>query len=288
MISPVSDKVLKQNNNKLSDLGIRTLSACVLSIIAFGLIFSGVSGTLLLVVIAGSIMLWEWTSITSRINRPFILAINISLFITSCCMYTFVTPQTGLLTVMAGGILLFSISLFLGTNRMRKIVPALWQLSGYALITMTAIGLIMLRRTPDAGLQVVLWIILVVVSTDIGGYFIGRLIGGPKLAPRLSPKKTWSGVVGGWSFAVCIGLLFSWVTDGTQAFEVCVLSVVLSLISQIGDLSESSFKRLFNIKDASRIIPGHGGMLDRVDGFIPVVLFVSFLTMLRDMSVFVW
>jgi phosphatidate cytidylyltransferase len=128
--------------------------------------------------------------------------------------------------------------------------------------------LIAIRQDPDYGFHAILYLFLVVWSADTGAFFTGRLIGGPKLAPKISPNKTWAGFIGGAVFACIAGVLFAAWLGRTSIPAVGALSVVLALISQGGDLGESFIKRFFGVKDSSGLIPGHGGVLDRLDGLV--------------------
>lgn len=123
------------------------------------------------------------------------------------------------------------------------------------------------------GLGWALWLVTVVVATDVAGYFAGRLLGGPKFWPRISPKKTWSGTVAGWVAAAIVGLIFS--GGMTQAGWVLIpLSVAVSFAGQIGDIAQSAAKRRKGIKDSSNLIPGHGGVFDRFDAMLGASVFM--------------
>ena len=128
----------------------------------------------------------------------------------------------------------------------------------------------------------------VVVATDVGAYFAGRIIGGPKLWPRVSPSKTWAGLGGGMACATAVGAIFSSATTGTLIHEVAIVSGVMAVVSQGGDLAESSLKRRAGVKDSSNLIPGHGGLLDRMGGLRAAALVAAILTFLRGKSVFIW
>jgi len=145
-----------------------------------------------------------------------------------------------------------------------------------------------LRAVEPFGFLSIVWAALVVVSADVGGYFAGRSIGGPKLWPRVSPKKTWAGLGGGVVLAFFVGGLFSWATTGTYFYQVCVVSMVAAVVAQGGDLAESALKRHFGVKDASSLIPGHGGALDRLDGHMAAILVATLVTFWRGAPVFVW
>lgn len=131
-------------------------------------------------------------------------------------------------------------------------------------------GLVQFRG--DYGFIWILWLIGVVVVTDIFGYFAGRTFGGPKFWPRVSPKKTWSGTIAGWVAAAVVGFIFTLFTSA--GLVIILISIFLSFASQMGDVAESALKRRMKIKDSSALIPGHGGLLDRFDGLLGASLFM--------------
>lgn len=139
-----------------------------------------------------------------------------------------------------------------------------------ALIMVAGFGLMGVRD--DFGLLWMLWLVAVVVVTDVAGYFAGRMIGGPKFWPRVSPKKTWSGTVAGWIGAAAVAVVFMSLT-GAGATLISV-SVAVSMASQFGDIAESAIKRHMDVKDSSHLIPGHGGVLDRFDGMLGASAFL--------------
>ena len=124
----------------------------------------------------------------------------------------------------------------------------------------------MMHVRDDLGFGWLVWLVLIVVVTDVAGYFAGRILGGPKFWPAVSPKKTWSGTVAGWIGAAAVGVFFA-VNSGAWV-AVLMASVVLSFASQMGDIAESAIKRKMGVKDSSALIPGHGGVLDRFDGML--------------------
>lgn len=131
-------------------------------------------------------------------------------------------------------------------------------------------GLVQFRQ--DFGLAWIVWLMLVVVATDIFGYLAGRTFGGPKFWPKVSPKKTWSGTAAGWVSAGIVGLIFTLFTDAGPT--IIVISMILSFASQMGDVAESALKRRMGVKDSSVLIPGHGGLLDRFDALLGASLFM--------------
>lgn len=133
-----------------------------------------------------------------------------------------------------------------------------------AVILSASFGMIVHRD--DFGLTWMLWLVLLVAATDILGYFAGRILGGPKFWPRVSPKKTWSGTIAGWVGAALIGWIFMGLTGSGR--ELIAISVALSMASQMGDVIESALKRHMGVKDSSNLLPGHGGVYDRFDGLL--------------------
>ncbi len=148
-----------------------------------------------------------------------------------------------------------------------------WPAGGLAYAGIFAVALSGLRGSEPAGLSAVIFLFAVVWATDIFAYVVGRAFGGPKLAPRISPGKTWSGAIGGAVFGLAAGLVCA-VALGTHLniLVVVLLSLLLSAVSQIGDLFESALKRRFGAKDSGALIPGHGGVMDRVDGLVAAAL----------------
>ncbi|WP_322517040.1 phosphatidate cytidylyltransferase [Rhodopseudomonas palustris] len=159
--------------------------------------------------------------------------------------------------------------------------PRRWTTSGLGYAAIALIASILVRLDPDYGFPALILIFLIVWGTDIGGYFAGRGIGGPKLWPRVSPKKTWAGAIGGLVLSLLVGLGFALAGFG-KIVPLLILAAVLSTVSQLGDLFESAVKRQFGVKDSSHIIPGHGGLLDRLDGYVAAVAFAAVIGLTRE------
>ncbi|HTR86958.1 MAG TPA: phosphatidate cytidylyltransferase [Reyranella sp.] len=143
----------------------------------------------------------------------------------------------------------------------------------YSLAALTA--LLWLHHQPSSGRQTILWILFCVWATDTGAYFLGRLAGGVKLAPRISPSKTWSGLIGGMCFSAVVSSACGLAFDLGETVPLAFYGVGIAVIAQIGDLIESAAKRAAGVKDSGRLIPGHGGLLDRIDGLIAVLVAVA-------------
>jgi phosphatidate cytidylyltransferase len=156
-----------------------------------------------------------------------------------------------------------------------------WTTGGVAYAVLLFLAPVILRRDDHYGMAVIFILFAVVWTTDIAGYFAGRAIGGPKLAPSISPKKTWSGAIAGVTGVVVIVWLATRYLPEARVTPLVVVAVLLSIVSQAGDLAESALKRRFGIKDASQIIPGHGGVMDRLDGFWAVALCAAIIGLAR-------
>ena len=155
-----------------------------------------------------------------------------------------------------------------------------WLFAIYALgITTAGYGLTVFRD--DFGVAWLFWLVIVVAMTDIAGYFAGRMIGGAKFWPAISPKKTWSGVVAGWIAAACVGAVFVMVT--AAGIGLIWISAVLSFASQMGDIAQSAVKRKMGVKDSSNLLPGHGGLFDRFDAMLGASLFMVLIVLMFDL-----
>jgi phosphatidate cytidylyltransferase len=175
------------------------------------------------------------------------------------------------LTVLALGLVV--VALLSGEQRR-------WTMAGFLYAAAAQIASVLVRLDESEGLIALIFVLLVVWGTDIGGYFAGRGIGGPKLWPRVSPKKTWSGALGGFAVSLAIAAGFAAFGLG-RPLPLLMLAAVLSIASQLGDLLESAVKRRFGVKDSSHIIPGHGGLMDRLDGYVAAIVLAAVFGVLR-------
>jgi len=155
-----------------------------------------------------------------------------------------------------------------------------WVALGACYALAASIASIAVRLDQTFGFVALMFVLSVVWATDTGGYFAGRRIGGPKLWPRVSPKKTWAGSVGGLAASLAVAAGFAGLGFG-RALPMLALGAILSITSQLGDLLESAIKRRFGVKDSSHLIPGHGGLMDRLDGFVAAIVLAAFLGFLR-------
>jgi phosphatidate cytidylyltransferase len=155
-----------------------------------------------------------------------------------------------------------------------------WSAAGFLYAVAAQLASVLVRLDQAQGLVALIFVLLVVWVTDIGGYFAGRGLGGPKLWPRVSPKKTWAGALGGFAGSLAVAAGFAAFGFG-KSLPLWVAAAVLSVASQLGDLFESAVKRRFGVKDSSHIIPGHGGLLDRLDGFVAAIVLAALFGIFR-------
>lgn len=159
--------------------------------------------------------------------------------------------------------------------------------AGFAYIALACLGLVWMRGMEPDGIRTIIWLGAAVVMTDTCAYFTGRTLGGPKLAPKISPKKTWSGLIGGILGAAAAGAIVAAVSSA-NILTVTLVSGALAVVAQIGDLAVSKAKRTFGVKDSSNIIPGHGGVLDRFDGILSTSVVISGLSLAVGESLLAW
>jgi phosphatidate cytidylyltransferase len=156
-----------------------------------------------------------------------------------------------------------------------------WVAAGFLYSAAAETASILVRLDAAKGFVALMFVLLIVWVTDSGGYFAGRGIGGPKLWPRVSPKKTWAGAIGGFAASLVVAACFA-ALDLGRTGPLLLLAGMLSIASQLGDLFESAVKRRFGVKDSSHVIPGHGGLLDRLDGFVAAILVAAIFGLLRS------
>jgi phosphatidate cytidylyltransferase len=162
----------------------------------------------------------------------------------------------------------------------RATEPRIWAVAGFLYAAAAQVAALLVRLDQAKGLSALILVLLVVWATDIGGYFAGRAIGGPKLWPRVSPKKTWAGAIGGFVASLLVAIGFS-TSDLGKTLPLVILAAMLSVAAQLGDLFESAIKRRFGVKDSGHIIPGHGGVMDRLDGFVAAIVLAAIFGVLR-------
>lgn len=290
----------------LSNLQIRLISAAVLLPVVVAAIYLGHPWfTLLLTLFAGAAA-WEWTSVAANVRpegaalpvpqkpqgvwlaRALLSAVTVGLFVLLVGLGPAAQHFSILFLALGWGWLALGAVWLTVTLLSRQFRRTYINLPGILYVAVAAATLVAIRKDPEWGLASLLWIIALVVAADTGGYIAGRSIGGPKLAPRISPNKTWAGLAGAVIGAGLVGLFTAFILNHTNVWGLALLSAALGVVEQAGDLVESAFKRHFGVKDASHIIPGHGGVLDRVDGLLAVAIAVLVIGEWTGRSVLTW
>lgn len=252
------------SGSTFKDLAQRAGSAAVLAVIAIALTAAG-SWPFMILVAAGSIILaWEWGMLSRGKSRdPAFYAHAVS--VTASCVLAGMGAIWPAFAALAAGALAVVAPKREGHAR-------LWAVFGIFYLGLAAGLLIILRGDTAYGLWAILFLFLVVWSADTAAYFTGKMFGGPKLAPAISPGKTWSGLAGGLAVPALLAYGYGLWLGETSAVKLTLAGLLLAFASQLGDLAESAIKRTFGAKDSGSILPGHGGLFDRVDGLIGATL----------------
>ena len=244
-------------------LKARSVSALLLVAIAVPALLAGPFVFGMFVCVGAVILAWEWSRLCGdgRFGAT-------GLVVAASALGAAYAATRGLEWLAVGVVALGAVAAFVTARGSGRASP-LWLAAGPIYIGLPAIALIWLRGHGADGERVIVWLMLTVWATDIGAFFAGRLIGGPRIAPALSPNKTWAGLAGGVTAAIAVGLAVAAIdrlAPGPGALAVG--GALLAVIAQAGDFAESAVKRRFGAKDSSQLIPGHGGLFDRVDGLI--------------------
>lgn len=241
-----------------NNLLLRIISAAVLAPLALVAAYIGGLPFALFWGVAALVVLWEWMTLVVGPNYRLLMLSCAAALVVADFLAWLGRPITALLMIGLGGL---AGAIFAPNER------RLWVLAGTGYAGGMALAPIFLRADAGFGFAAILLLFAVVWTTDVLGYFAGRAFGGPKLWPAVSPKKTWSGAIAGAIGAVVVALLIAAQFGSFDRIAIIAVALVLSIVAQAGDLFESWVKRKFDAKDSSRIIPGHGGVMDRLDGF---------------------
>lgn len=259
--------------SRSAELRTRVLSALVLAPAALGLAWAGGWPFVALLAVAAVAMAFEMSALLpgdSMSGRVMLAGFAlIALLLTAAG-----GPFTALLAGAAG--LTFAVAA--GILRNAPLWPAL---IAYPYLILPLVAMLWLRLDPEYGRIEIFWLLFAVWATDTFAYFAGRGIGGPKLAPRLSPKKTWAGLLGGMFGAAIVGAAAAiWLNLGSPAL-LALVSAGIAVVAQAGDILESALKRGAGVKDSGKLIPGHGGILDRVDGLVTAAVAAALIALLH-------
>ena len=250
---------------------VRSLSTAVITPIVGYILVIGGDYFSLFISILGAVMIWEMArAIFGSAHSRFLIILSIG--------FGVVILLTGLrigILLLSTFVLLFLVSFSIYCLVIKQADKITKFLICSLFIVIPCTLFLWLRETKE--LIILFWILSCVIATDIGAYVVGKIIGGAKLAPKISPNKTWSGLFGGVTASAFTGLGFSvfWME---KHFKFVCLSLLIAIVAQMGDLLESRFKRKYSLKETSNIIPGHGGIMDRLDGHMAAVTFIALIS----------
>jgi len=265
-----------RNDGWTAGLRTRVISGVIMAVVALVAVAAVPGVFALLIGVGVAVLAWEWVCLTNvRFGATgFILA---ALVIGVVALAFLGWPGPAILAAVVGSAIVLVTARLDGRNR------PFWAAVGALYIGIPATALIWLRGVDAGGQHLMVWLLLTVWATDIGAFFAGRLIGGPRLAPRISPKKTWAGLMGAIISAGLLGWGVGAVDPGAPAAgALAAAGGILAVIAQAGDLGESWVKRRFDAKDSSQLIPGHGGVFDRVDGLLAAAVALAAWQWLTD------
>lgn len=265
-----------------AELGKRTLSALVLAPIALLALYFGSPFIEIVLTVAAVAMAWEWDRICGEDSFGISgWTVILSLAVAG------VAAWSRRFDIVSAALVLGSLAAYCAAAASRRSHPA-WISAGPIVIGVPCAALVWLRGLPIDGFETALWLIGAIWVTDIAAFSIGRLVGGARLAPRISPHKTWSGLVGAIAVAAVWGLAFAEWADARTPWLLCLLGAIAAVVAQAGDLGVSWVKRRFGVKDASNLIPGHGGVLDRLDGMLIAAPALVALVLASNTGIFAW
>ena len=257
------------------DLGLRIAAAAVLIPLVLAIVWLGGWWFAGLMALAGGLMAREWCAIVHE-GSPAQLGLHLLAVVAA-------TLVAGLFGAAAALVCIAVIWLAAGLHVWRALPePRGWAFAGVPYVALPILALMALRADPAFGLIAVVWLLVVVWSADTAAYAAGRGIGGPKLAPAISPNKTWAGFAGAAVGAAAAGGLVGAVAGLPRLAPVMLIAGLLGMVEQLGDLYESLLKRHYGLKDSGAVIPGHGGMLDRIDGLVAASLAAVLIGLLRS------
>ncbi|WP_353654313.1 phosphatidate cytidylyltransferase [Azospirillum sp. A1-3] len=245
--------------SRAGDLKVRVLSALVMAPVVLGAVWIGGWVFHALIAFGSVVAVSEWTSIvpsTRRLPARIMAAVGI---LVAVMAQIAAGPAAGLGAAAAFAVL----TAIVGGGADRNLLGF-----GVLYVAVGMAGLMWLRDLPESGLSLFLFVLIAIWATDIGAYAAGRSIGGPKLAPRISPKKTWAGLIGGMASSALFGWLVALAFGAARPDIALAVGAAVAVVGQAGDLFESAIKRRYNVKDSGQLIPGHGGILDRIDGLL--------------------
>jgi len=251
---------------------LRLASALLLAPLALGSAYIGGWPFVIFWSLAALGIFWEWIWLVAAGRRTWVLVSGGSALVISLALMSIGRPAAAVLVIALG---CAAVSAAMPGERRG------WAAAGLPYAGAIGIAPIALRSDSDEGFLAMVFVFAVVWSTDSAAYFCGRLIGGPKLLPAVSPQKTWSGAIGGLAGAVFAAIAVARIAGLAEVAVLAGIGGILSIFAQAGDLFESRLKRRFGAKDSSHLIPGHGGLMDRLDGFVAAAAAAALIGILR-------
>ncbi len=262
----------QERQSQRHNLLLRILSAAVLAPLAITAAYFGGLGFAVFWGIGAVAVLWEWTALVTGAANRLVFYIGASALVLAMVIAERQRPGVSVLIIILGAL---AAIVFAPAERRA------WIAGGVCYAGIMLMAPLVLRSDAELGLLALLMLFAVVWATDVLGYFVGRAIGGPRLAPRLSPKKTWSGALGGTIGAIMVALGLAMIANLPHWPIIGGVALLLSVASQAGDIFESALKRRFGAKDSGHLIPGHGGVMDRLDGFWAASLMAAIIGLTR-------
>ena len=259
---------------KWGDLGVRAASAAVLIPAVLADVWAGGIWFHLFVALIGILMAQEWVNIVHKDNP-----LQFALHAAGAMCGALLPLDIGL----AGGLLAIAVLTVVSAAAAWREAPGgpAWRYLGVLYVSLPPIALVVLRDDPSYGVAAIVLVMLMVWAADTLAYFAGRIIGGPKLAPRISPKKTWAGMSGAMVGSAVAALGVGMTLGVPGLWLLLIVAALLAVVEQGGDLFKSAMKRHYGVKDSGRLIPGHGGVIDRVDGLVAVATAAALIGALR-------
>jgi phosphatidate cytidylyltransferase len=259
-MNPAEESSILPKATKWSDLGVRAMSAILLIPAVLLDVWQGGVWFELFAAFLGLLIAHEWTNMAhGRSSTQF------ALHAAAALAAAFLPKEIGVVPTVGLAFLLTAAGIIAAALRSRE--HLIWTYAGIPYVTVAVLSLVVLRNHTTWGIHAIMLLMFIVWATDTFAYFAGRVIGGPKLSPRYSPKKTWAGLFGGMAGAAVVAGIYA-ANYAPKVWPLVIVAAILAALAQVGDIFESAMKRHYGVKDSGYLIPGHGGVMDRVDGLV--------------------
>lgn len=256
-----------------TDLRARIIAGAVMALIALTLAYAGPTWFALLVLVVSLVISWEWGRAVRGVSFDLAFFVHAAAVTVAIILAAQGYAALGLAVIATAAIIL--VPLVFGRGARLSVLGVMY-------VGVPAVALLWMRSDEPYGFLAVLLIFAIVWTSDTAAYAAGRLIGGPRLWPQVSPNKTWAGLLGGLAASTAAAALFSIFVAGASPLGLALTGLVLGIVAQAGDLAESALKRISGLKDASALIPGHGGFMDRMDSIVTVAVAAGLFALAVD------